>query len=187
MPYDKLVDSAKLDAAMTATADAIRAKTENTAKISWDETSGFASAIEAVSSGVKVATGTFTANESNGRLDTYPLTISGLGFTPSRVIIWLFDSSHANSWDEIICLDWDGTSTHVTYVYNNGAWCEECSEYVGLFMFSETDTMQAGNTISMSVGDGWFTLSSDKGGLNAADVFYVGLSAGATYGYIAIA
>ena len=45
MAYDKIVDSAKLDAAMTASADAIRAKTGDTAKITWDETSGFSSAI----------------------------------------------------------------------------------------------------------------------------------------------
>lgn len=48
MAYDKVVDSAKLDAAVTASANAIRAKTGETAKIPWDETSGFASAISQI-------------------------------------------------------------------------------------------------------------------------------------------
>lgn len=45
MAYDKLIDSVKLDAALTASADAIRNKTGNSAKITWDEASGFSSAI----------------------------------------------------------------------------------------------------------------------------------------------
>ncbi len=41
MAYDKVVDSGKLDAAMTATANAIRAKGGSADKIDWDETTGF--------------------------------------------------------------------------------------------------------------------------------------------------
>lgn len=48
MAYDKVVDSAKLDAAVTASANAIRAKTGENAKIPWNETSGFASAISQI-------------------------------------------------------------------------------------------------------------------------------------------
>ncbi len=48
MSYDKIVDSAKLDAAMTASAAAIRAKTGDTAKIAWNETTGFSSAISQI-------------------------------------------------------------------------------------------------------------------------------------------
>ena len=40
MAIDKLVDSAKLDAALTSTADAIRVKTKGTAVISFDLTGG---------------------------------------------------------------------------------------------------------------------------------------------------
>lgn len=48
MAYDKIVDSAKLDGAMTATADAIRGKTGKTADIPWDESTGFASEIASI-------------------------------------------------------------------------------------------------------------------------------------------
>lgn len=44
----KLVDSDKLDAAMTATADAIRAKTGGTDPIAWDAEKGMAEAVEPV-------------------------------------------------------------------------------------------------------------------------------------------
>ena len=48
MAYDKVIDSAKLDAAMTATADAIRAKTGGTANLAWNESTGFKNAVEAI-------------------------------------------------------------------------------------------------------------------------------------------
>ena len=51
MAADKLVDSAKLDSALTATADAIRAKTGSADKIVWNSETGFASVIEAITGG----------------------------------------------------------------------------------------------------------------------------------------
>ena len=48
MAYDKIVDSAKLDGAMAATADAIRGKTGKTADIPWNESTGFASEIASI-------------------------------------------------------------------------------------------------------------------------------------------
>jgi hypothetical protein len=51
MAYDKVIDSTKLDSAMTATADAIRGKTGGTAQIAWDETTGFASAVGEIETG----------------------------------------------------------------------------------------------------------------------------------------
>ena len=48
MAHDKLIDSAKLDGAMTATADAIRGKTGKTADIPWNESTGFASEIASI-------------------------------------------------------------------------------------------------------------------------------------------
>lgn len=49
MAYDKVVDSAKLDAGMTATANAIRAKTGGTGAIPWKENTGFADAVGDIS------------------------------------------------------------------------------------------------------------------------------------------
>lgn len=46
MAYDKMVDSTQLDGAMTATANAIRARTGSGDTIAWDASTGFKNAIE---------------------------------------------------------------------------------------------------------------------------------------------
>lgn len=51
MAYDKVVDSAALDAAMTYTANCIRNKTGDTNQITWDSAKGFGDAVDAISSG----------------------------------------------------------------------------------------------------------------------------------------
>lgn len=51
MAYDKVVDSAQLDAAMTYTANRIRNKTGDTNQIVWDSAKGFGDAVDAISSG----------------------------------------------------------------------------------------------------------------------------------------
>lgn len=76
MACDKVVDSAQLDGAMTATADAIRSKTGESAPIQWDAGTGFAAAIAAIaagsgsdSSGIGLETGTYTPSEDIRWLD----------------------------------------------------------------------------------------------------------------------
>ena len=51
MAYDKVIDSAALDAAMTYTANRIRNKTGDTNQIIWDSAKGFGDAVDAISSG----------------------------------------------------------------------------------------------------------------------------------------
>ena len=51
MAYDKIVDSTQLDAAMSYTANRIRAKTGDTNQIAWDSTKGFGDAVDAISGG----------------------------------------------------------------------------------------------------------------------------------------
>ena len=51
MAYDKVVDSAALDAAMTHTANRIRNKTGGTDQITWDSAKGFGDAVDAITSG----------------------------------------------------------------------------------------------------------------------------------------
>lgn len=51
MAYDKIVDSAQLDAAMTYTANRIRNKTGGTDQIIWDSTKGFGDAVDAITGG----------------------------------------------------------------------------------------------------------------------------------------
>lgn len=68
MAYDKVVNSAALDAAMTATADAIRGKSGDDDAIAWDSSTGFADAIEAIPSGGSVITDgiVVTARDADG-------------------------------------------------------------------------------------------------------------------------
>lgn len=51
MAYDKVVDSAALDAAMTYTANRIRNKTGDTNQIVWDSAKGFGDAVDAITGG----------------------------------------------------------------------------------------------------------------------------------------
>lgn len=48
MAFDKVIDSALLDAGMTATANAIREKTGGTTSIKWDAANGFKAAVEEI-------------------------------------------------------------------------------------------------------------------------------------------
>jgi hypothetical protein len=51
MAYDKVVDSAALDAAITYTANRIRNKTGGTDQIAWDSAKGFGDAVDAITGG----------------------------------------------------------------------------------------------------------------------------------------
>lgn len=51
MAYDKVIDSAALEAALKASADAIRGKTGGSGSIPWDAVKGFAEAIAAIEAG----------------------------------------------------------------------------------------------------------------------------------------
>ena len=51
MAFDKVVDSAALDAALTYTANRIRNKTGDTNQIVWDSTKGFGDAVDAITGG----------------------------------------------------------------------------------------------------------------------------------------
>lgn len=51
MAFDKVIDSTQLDAAMSYTANRIRAKTGDTNQIAWDSTKGFGDAVDAITGG----------------------------------------------------------------------------------------------------------------------------------------
>ena len=114
MGTKKIVDAERLNGAMTASADAIRAKTGGTAEIPWDMDTGFAGAIGAIPTGGSdpviqplsvTENGTYTAPEG---VDGYsPVTVNvpssgGGGSLPSA------------SLKEVNFYDYDGT---VLYAY----------------------------------------------------------------------
>ena len=91
MATHQVVDSEKLNAGLTAIGDAIRAKTGASGSLGFPE--AMAAAIAGISAGAKVASGTFSpAPDSNyagsKTLRSSPITISGLGFQPTRVIVF---------------------------------------------------------------------------------------------------
>ena len=53
MPYDAVVDKARLEGAMTATADAIRAKTGSSETLEWNPDTGFQAAVASITTGTK--------------------------------------------------------------------------------------------------------------------------------------
>lgn len=169
----EVVNATELNGALSLTADAIRSKGEHSNEIVWNPSIGFTSAINAISTGVKVATGSFT---SNGEYITgYPKTITGLQFKPSRVIIQT-DSSWANG---IIVLD-TGINRVMTYWENyeeyedeeTGETWEEWYDYTEGFELEDLG-------ISVTFNTDGFTVSAHS--------YYDGAYWGyGTYHYIAI-
>lgn len=88
MAYDKVVDSAQLNAALTATANAIREKAGNSDACPWDASTGFASLIAAIQAGggggnVEATSGTFTPSADITCTKASPYSIShGLSGEP---------------------------------------------------------------------------------------------------------
>lgn len=139
MAYDKLVDSAKLDGALTATADALRAKAGGSAKIAWDATKGFADAITASKS---VKSGTFTM-----AFGTRTVNISGLGFKPSTVIFVL--TGNAFNYD---------ISGYCQYaIFNNDS--GTTAYFVGAVVEEWTDT----DGVNHSAEEAYFRKSTNAG------------------------
>ena len=64
MPFDTVIDKAQLESAITASANAIREKTGDTALIEWLSDKGFAEAIAAIEAGgISFAKGKFVPSE----------------------------------------------------------------------------------------------------------------------------
>jgi hypothetical protein len=86
MAYDKLVDSAVLDAGLKQIADAIREKGGTSDNLAFPAAMADAiAAIEGVAAGVSIAAGTITPAEET---DTITIT-HGLGKTPSTVLLFV--------------------------------------------------------------------------------------------------
>lgn len=122
MALDKIVDSSKLNAALTATANAIRAKTGDSDTIAFDMTTstGFAAAVADISGGgalqelVAGAEGEYLPGEGYDGFSKVTVTVPGSGRSPRERGTALYDFGAIITDDE----DWGGLSwsTSVTIV-----------------------------------------------------------------------
>lgn len=101
MALDKVVDSAVLDAGMTAVADAIRAKAGTTEPLAWPD--GFKAAIEAISggggTGLAYDMGEFVLEaDTTGGANTY--ISHNLGEKPGFILVWTDDYVGVTNPDE---------------------------------------------------------------------------------------
>lgn len=95
MAIDKAVDSQQLDGALSASADAIRAKTGDVEPIPFDAATGFASAISAIAAGggtLAIKTGTVTLSVAYSMPDIQ----HGCGKLPYAVFMISENKEHYN-------------------------------------------------------------------------------------------
>lgn len=102
MALDKVVDSAALDAGMTAVADAIRAKAGTTEPLAWPD--GFKAAIEAISdgggTGLAYDIGEFVP-EADTIAGAHTYISHNLGEKPGFILVWTDDYVGVTNPDEI--------------------------------------------------------------------------------------
>lgn len=112
MAIDKAVDSAALDAGMTATANAIRAKSGGSASIAWDAAKGFADAVAAIPTGgggITLSPSALYAEIVSSGTQVQNLD-TGLDVVPGQV--------YASAW---LALKGNGGTTAILYIPINGA------------------------------------------------------------------
>lgn len=118
MALDKVVDSAALDAGMTAVADAIRAKAGTTDQLAWPD--GFRTAIEAISGGgasgllYDVGEFIFDSDTASNSIESKKLIPHNLGDTPDFILVW------TDHWAGITEAPYTDNTTFVGFVWLNG-------------------------------------------------------------------
>lgn len=116
----------------------------------------------------RVATGTFAGTTG---LKGTPISVTGLGFTPTRVIAYLSLGGALGSVNVIYCIDGNGTTTKVTYI-EASSYCEECGNY------NNTAETASDTDVSLTVFSGGFRISATS---NFPHIY-----SGEEYCYIAI-
>lgn len=184
-PTYQVVNATDLNAAIGATANAIRTHTGDSSKIAWNATTGFASAINAISTGgAKVATGSFIAKNNED------INIS-LGFQPTKVLIYLMsyqffgeDEMLGLFENEVLYAEYDESdSTKIKIVYGGLAYEEEYDEY-----YDETYTNYYFQLSPYQMSDGLIYPHSNgfKARSNQSSWSVGYLSPGERYMYIAL-
>lgn len=126
----QIVNATDLNSAIGATANAIRIYTGDSKKITWDSTTGFASAVSSISTGgAKVATGSFYGRNNQD------MNIS-LGFKPTKIIIYLMSDIFFGDDDllgafegEVLYAVYDGSGYNKIIVGYMGSDDEDCYDF----------------------------------------------------------
>lgn len=117
MAYDKVIDSAALDAGMTATANAIREKTGQAGAIPWENDKGFSAAVAGIQVGGGSGGETFPQKlyETDIVLDA---TITNAVYTDvCTVSTGLKDRTYLNN-GEILLATFTCTPADISYAYH---------------------------------------------------------------------
>ena len=93
MALDKLVDSSKLNAALTATAQAIRDKTGTSDLIPWDAETGFKTTVEAIAAANGSGGGSLVINRGSFTGAGINTVSHGLSVVPSFIIAYCYNAS----------------------------------------------------------------------------------------------
>jgi hypothetical protein len=112
----------------------------------WDEYEGFSSEISD-NLGSAVASGTFTI--SNNNIYTTPVTVSGLNFKPSQIILYCDSNSF--------------TTGGMRYLY----YCEEGKNSVYRYFSSANANVDTQGYFSLVINSNGFTLKGLANGANA--------------------
>lgn len=133
MAFDKVVDSTKLFAGMTATANAIREKTGSTDPIKWEPDTGFKTAVEGIEAGgggngefsyicdsyeihTKIVTvGENTVTNTQGAYDYFQ------GLMPGKLIGAFLLSPYGNLNNQFILCEGGGLGSPNVVRFRNGA------------------------------------------------------------------
>ena len=168
MAFDTVIDKAQLEAAMKATADAIREKTGDTANCTWDPSQGFAGLIAAIEiGGGRVARGTWVQASD----DYYNTITHNLGKVPELAVIW---ETNGKSSAKHQCLIGVTLTSISFYMYSTGT---GSSEPYGRYTSSKVGITGTAHS-SISVFGGANTTTIEFGNLNNQII------AGSSYEYI---
>lgn len=150
MAIDKAVDSAQLDAAMKATADAIRTQGGTSEQIAWDKSTGFADAIGALSNitlaGIEVVTPPNKTKYYPGEMiDTTGAVLKATysnGATRTLTGGW---TAVAQNGDSIFVI----SDTSIRFSFKEGGYTKTCTQEVTMLnLITVSSTVETGRAVS---------------------------------------
>jgi len=176
----KVVNSARLNGAIKASADTIRLKTDGVNQILWNELTGFADAIGSIiaAKDSKIATGTIKSES-----DT-EFVVSGLGFAPTRIAVYLNDLVGISD-SELESGYFEEIPIYMLRNLSGGVFGSNLTQVLFLSIEYVEEVDDSGDTYEYPYINGNFYARQNQITLTE-DGFIVDIPRNARYGYIAI-